>query len=394
VPTTSKRYKGKVGIDDDKGKLRISLPRCLFGKTRYIYLGLPDTPENRVTAEVKAKAIESDIAFGNFDFSLERYQNARPKYLSIVRAEKRPTTNLKDVWDKYVEFKRSSWSISTLNNQIAQATRHIHRLPFQAIDDAVAIRDWLLFDANLSQDAVKRLLVQLSAACNWAVKSGLIDTNTFKGMADDIKIQKGESEEDKIDPFTVQERDLIIEAFETNKFSRYKSGNSHSHSSYAPYVKFSFYTGCRPSEAIALTWGDIDDRFIYFNKGVVTAGKAGTVKKKGLKTQSERRFSINNQLAEILSQIKPEDAKPTDLIFGRENGKYLNQHSFRQVWKKVLNGLDIRLRTPYQTRHTFITMQIAAGESATRVGRWVGNSGAIIEKHYLGDISAIRPKEI
>ncbi|NJM60668.1 MAG: tyrosine-type recombinase/integrase [Oscillatoriales cyanobacterium RU_3_3] len=394
MPETSKRYKGKVGIDDDKGKLRISLPRSLFGKPKYIYLGLLDTPENRTLAEAKAKAIESDIAFGNFDFSLERYRNAQPRHLKIVGSEKRLTAKLKDLWDKYVQFKSSSWSISTLNNQIAQATRHIHRLPFQSVDDAVSIRDWLVFDTNLSQDAVKRLLVQLSAACNWAVKSGLIDANKFEGLAADIKMQKGENEEDKIDPFTAEERDLIIEAFETNKFSRYKSGNSYSHSSYAPYVKFSFYTGCRPSEAIALTWGDIDDRFIYFNKGVVMAGKAGTVQKRGLKTQLERRFSINNQLAEILSRIKPENAKSTDLIFGREGGKYLNQHSFRQVWKKVLNGLGIRLRTPYQTRHTFITMQIAAGESATRVGRWVGNSGAIIEKHYLGDISAIRPKEI
>ena len=260
--------------------------------------------------------------------------------------------------------------------------------------DAVFVRDWLLFEANFSQDTVKRLLVQLSAACEWAVKSGLADTNKFDGLAVDIKIQKNQSEEYEIDTFTAQERDLIIEGFASNKFSRYKSENSHFHASYAPYVKFIFYTGCRPSEAIALTWGDIDNRFVYFNKGAVTAGKAGIIKKEGLKTQWERRFSINNQLAEILAQIKPENAQPTDLVFGRECGKYLNQHSFRQVWRKVLDGLGLRFRTPYQTRHTFITMQIAAGESATRVGKWVGNSGAIIEKHYLGDISAIRPKEI
>lgn len=390
----SKRYKGKVGIDADKSKLRISLPRHLFGTTKYIYLGLSDTPENRVLAEAKAKAIESDIVFGNFDLSLERYREPRPTHLKIVSPDKKPITQLKDVWNKYVKFKTPSWSISTLNNQIAQATRHIHRLPFQALEDAVYIRDWLVFDTNLSQDAVKRLLVQLSAACDWAIKSGLTDVNKFDGLAADIKIQKNPNEEYEIDPFTVQERDLIVKGFESNKFSRYKSENSHSHASYTPYVKFNFYTGCRPSEAIALTWGDIDDRFVYFNKGAVMAGTAGIVKKEGLKTQWERRFSINNQLAEILARIKPENAQSTDLVFGREGGKYLNQHSFRQVWRKVLNGLGVRFRTPYQTRHTFITMQIAAGESATRVGKWVGNSGAIIEKHYLGDISAIRPKEI
>lgn len=393
MQASSSNGKGKPSVNADKGKLRISLPRYLFdGKRKYVYLNMSDTPRNRTLAEAKAMAIESDILFGCFDFSLQKYQNHSPK--PDLRIVPSPRLLIREIWDKYVEFKRSSWSISTLNNQIAQATRHIHRLPFQSVDDAVAIRDWLVFDTKLSQDVAKRLLVQLSASCNWAVKSKLIDANNFGELATDIKVQKGESEEGRIDPFTVQERDLIIEAFESNKLSRYKLGNSHSHASYAPYVKFSFYTGCRPSEAIALTWGDIDDRFVYFNKGVVTAGKAGIVKKKGLKTQSERRFSINNQLADILLSIKPENAKPTDLIFGREGGKYLNQHSFRQVWKKVLNELGIRLRTPYQTRHTFITMQVAAGESATRVGRWVGNSGAIIEKHYLGDISAIRPKEI
>jgi integrase len=383
----SKRSKGSVGIEVFQGRLRLHLPRSLYGgKNKYLTLGLENTDENWKIAELKAQQIESEIKFGTFDPSLERYKPQR--HLKVVKLDEAPVLTIKELWDKYVDFKRDSWSVSTLNNQVAQITRHIARFPTQSLN-AIAIRDHCM--KTLSLNATKRLLVQLSACCDYGVKSKLINDNPFKGLAVDIKLPKIDDDTD-INPFSKQERDAIIEAFESNRFSRYKGANSHA--SYAPYVKFLFFTGCRPSEAIALTWGDVTDDFVFLDKAAVKAGKNGTVLKGGLKTQSKRRFPVNEQLKGILHSIKPENLKKTDLVFGRD-GEYLNQHSFRaNVWRTVLKKLGIDYRKPYQTRHTYITLQIAAGTSSTQVAKWVGTSNQMIEDHYLGDISHIKPREI
>jgi hypothetical protein len=47
------------------------------------------------------------------------------------------------------------------------------------------------------------------------VKSKLIAVNPFLGMAADIKLPKGRGEDVDINPFSPEERDLIIEHFKT-----------------------------------------------------------------------------------------------------------------------------------------------------------------------------------
>jgi integrase len=70
-------------------------------------------------------------------------------------------------------------------------------------------------------------------------------------MAKDIQLPKSENADYDINPFTREERDVIIRRFE----------ESNHYSYYAPLVKLLFFTGCRPSEAIALQWKHISDKF-------------------------------------------------------------------------------------------------------------------------------------
>jgi integrase len=65
--------------------------------------------------------------------------------------------------------------------------------------------------ANLTPDAAKRCLTQLKAYCNWAMGEGLIDVNPFAAMK--IKTPKGAIEEQDVNPFSKEERDLIIRTF-------------------------------------------------------------------------------------------------------------------------------------------------------------------------------------
>jgi integrase len=225
--------------------------------------------------------------------------------------------------------------------------------------------------------SAKKILTQFSACCDWAVKSQLIGENPFEGMASDIKVPKGDREETDINPFTVSERDRIIQAFQENRYYRH----------YAPLIEFLFITGCRPSEAIALQWKHIANDFtnIRFEQAVVVS-QSGLTCKPGLKTQKKRNFPINNRLASLLKSIQPCDVSGEIKVFPSPEGKWIDvQNLSRRAWKTVLETLDgVKYRKLYQTRHTFITMALKNGVDVKDVATMVGNSPEIIYRHYAG----------
>lgn len=377
--------RNSVSVESCNGSLRLRLPRVVYGKVRYISVGLSDTPTNWLIAEQKAREAEYDIQYNEFDSTHEKYKH-KP-HLRIVREDEKPKEFLiKDIWHEYYEYKKTKWEVSTLENQAAQATRHINALPIQSLDDPAAIRDYLLKD--LSEDTVRRLLMQINAACKWKLGYKWIRDNPFDSVIKGLSKSKRDSDEEP-DPFTEEEMNGIISAFRKNKFSRYKTKDGYSHSSYYTYIKFLFLTGCRPSEAAALRWEDVHDKYVHFHKAVVRAGKQRLVEKEGLKTQKQRKFLIDDQMRKFFDSIKPEVFEPGDLVF-TIRGRHLNKDAFRNVFYRVLKELEIRKRKPYTTRHTYITLQVQAGTPIAHIARQTGTSASVIERHYLGGIGFMR----
>ena len=305
--------------------------------------------------------------------------------------------NLLETWDKYIDFKKPSVSPSYLAHQLQATRNHLAKFSDLPEMDAVAVRDWAM--ANLTIDSAKRLISQLSACYGWAKNSKLIDANPFTCMASEIRLprsQKADAGDREIEPFTTTERDSIIEAFKTNRFCHPFTSRNHLHSNYAAYVQFLFYTGCRPSEAIGLQWKnvDIDKQTVLFREAVVQS-PGGRIRKEGLKTQSFRRFKINGQLRQILEEVKPLNRNADSLVFPAAEGGFIVQDNFRKrVWKKILQGLELEYRVPYQTRHTFITLCLDKGIDAKDIAQWVGNSPEIIYKHYAGSRHNLQVPEI
>ena len=365
--STQKSAKGSVVILNSHDRLQL---RFRFGgKRRYLSLGLPDTPINRKFAELKAAEIEQDIFKEKFDSSLKKYKSAseREKITpTLSGTAERP--NLIELWQKYDEFKKPQVSPSTYAKDYKRHRNHIAALPVHSLDEASAIRDWLL--SNKTVDTAKRCLTQIKACCNWSVEEGSIETNPFAQMK--ITLPKGTNEYADINPFSKEERDLIIQTFARNRYYSY----------YTPYVQFLFFTGCRPSEAVALTWKHITKSVIKFRQAIVIS-EEGLVCKQGLKTQKKRDFPINNEVSKILEEIRPSSTQSDSFIFTSLKGKFLDHHNFSsRAWKSVLNRSGIPYRKNYQTRHTFITMCVEAGINSTVIGRWTGTSAKMIDKHY------------
>jgi integrase len=318
----------------------------------------------------------------------------------LVRSEEQvnhQSLNLLETWDKYIDFKRPSVSPSYLAHQLQATRNHLQKLSSSPGMDAVAVRDWAM--KSLTVDSAKRLISQLSACYAWAKNSKLIEANPFTGMASEIKLprcKKVNAGNAEIEPFTATERDSIITALKTNQFCHPFTSKNHLHSNYAGYIQFLFYTGCRPSEAIGLQWKNIDIcKGVILFQGAVVQSPGGRIRKEGLKTQSFRKFKINHQLGEILEDIKPSSCNFNSLVFPAPEGGFIVQDNFRKrVWKRVLQGLELKYRVPYQTRHTFITLCLDKGIDAKDIAQWVGNSPEIIYKHYAGSRHNLRVPEI
>lgn len=386
-----KLSKGSVGIESYQGRLRLRLPRTLYnGKQKYLTLGLADTKENRKAAEAKARQIELDILAGYFDDSLDKY---RPQtYLTLVKSQEelRKATVLADLWEKYTQFKTSQLEETTIIRDYGKIQKRIEKLPTQDLSQAVKIRDYLL--KIYSSEVAKRTLKQFNACCNWAVRSKLIDSNPFNGMASEIKSKKAGKTSRM--SFSKEERDAIIKAIENNTYTSKFAPTPHSY--YAPYVKFLFFTGCRPEEAIALKWKHIENNRIVFCEAVATDVKL----RKSTKTHDIRSFPINAQLQSFFDDIKPEEVNPEALVFPAKNTKEIDAHNFlNRIWKPVVqnlvkNGIVKQYLPQYNCRHTFITMALEAAVSVVQVAKWVGNSPEIIMKHYAGTTRQVQVPEL
>jgi integrase len=357
-----KGRKNTVGVESFRGMLRLRLPRSVFaGKQKYIYLGIADTPRNRKISQAKAQLIEAEIILEKFDFSLERYKPIR-------REEKiAESPNLAQLWARYTAFKSSSLSVTTINTDFRKVRNHINNLPTQSLNDSKQIKKILL--TTLSPGVARRTLVQLRACCNWAMEEGLIESNPFDSLPK-MRIPKTT----QIDPFTREERNQIIEAFDLDPFYHH----------YASFVRFLFWTGCRTSEAVGLQWRHLDNdlTLITFSEAVVGGVRKDT------KTHKIRRFPVNETLRQLLADLRPADWQPDGLVFLSKAGCPIDPHNFlNRAWKGVMSKLPIRYRKAYNTRHTFITLCLEEGMRVTQVAAWVGNSPKTIWEHYAGLLS-------
>ncbi|MDZ4874974.1 MAG: Tyrosine recombinase XerC [Chroococcidiopsis cubana SAG 39.79] len=377
-----KASKGAVRVKNSNGRLQLVF--SYGGKRHYLSLGFDDTPTTRSLAQMRVNQIELDLISGNFDETLAKYKpQTTLSTVSTVTPISTPVNpSLAELWEKFVEYKRPQCSENTMLFTYGHFTKYLYKLPTRDLSKASEIRDYAL--KTFPIESCKRFLVRLNACCKWAMQSGLIAENPFIGMANEIKPPKSQqsTEDEDIYPFTVMERDIIIDAIANNTFCKKHSAFKHSH--YKTYIEFLFLTGCRPSEAIALQWKHVsnDFRSISFEQAIIET-KNGKSVRDGLKTQERRRFPCNEKLKNLLQSLKPEHYDPEPLIFPGYCGGYLDTRSFRKnVWKPVLEGLGIEYRKPYQTRHTFITLALEHKLDVKDVARLVGNSPEVIYRHY------------
>ncbi|MEH2031233.1 MAG: tyrosine-type recombinase/integrase [Nostoc sp.] len=374
-----------INVDPRTKKLVIRFWVKGFPKQFFISTGLKDTKRNREIVRSKRDAIANDIVLDRFDSTLGSYQSQSTKEAAAValKESQAPTgCSLQQLWELFTQFKTSQIEQTTILQKYRTIARYIQRLPTQSLEDAPVIRDWIL--ENLTHYMAWETLNNLSCCCDWSIDSGLIPSNPFLKLK--IPKPKNKSTDDYYKAFTLEQRDLIIQSFEQSSL----------YAHYAALVKFLFWTGCRPGEAFALTWGDIsaDCCRIYIDKSCNTHRI-----KKGTKNGKKRVFPCQSgsKLQNLLLSICPADCQTDNLVFVSKTGRPMTSgivFSFWNEWKScngykhfgVVKELAIAKKTPYlkpyATRHTFATWAISSGVSPDKVALWIGDTVETVLTYY------------
>lgn len=360
----------KVSILNDRGMIRLKYR--WGGKYEFISLGLEYNDDNLVIAKAKASQIESDIIFNHYE-GKEKYEiNPRPK----------DVWNFPKILDYYLDSKHhDTTTIKSVNILKDWCARSSPKLLFPD-----KIDEWILYlkkeiprlDNNGCGYADSTIFTNvkiLRSAIYFAHDMGKIPKPQIVAKACSLIKTKSKKE---IRVYSREEINLIISAFRHNK----------NHSYYADLIHFRFLTGCRPSEAIALTWDDIiydDNRtYIRFNKRF-----ADGVLKQGLKDKRPFRYvPCNEQLQMLLGAIPKQHSL---LIFPAIKGGYIDTDNFaKRHWNTVLDGLvvlgKLKYRIPfYDERHCFGTLVCRQVSDLQTVANIMGNSPTVLQKHYLAN---------
>lgn len=212
---------------------------------------------------------------------------------------------------------------------------------------------------------------------NQAVSDELILRNPAKSIPA-TRVQKRE-----IDPFSREEADALID-----KLYEVTSGLQAIH---ACFFEFSFYTGMRPGEAMALRWSEVDTR--ARRAKVCRIRLYGEIKER-TKTKVSREVLLNDRALKALEKARLLTAARSDYVFapegtGKKSELYIRSETgSKRYWLAALRKLGMRYRRMYDTRHTYATMCLMSGMNPAFIATQLGHSVQVLLSTYAKWISS------
>lgn len=231
-----------------------------------------------------------------------------------------------------------------------------------------ALREWVA-SLGVTAKTARNILSVFRSTLDDAVNDELIQRNPL----DQIALKKLLSRTTRKsayepDPFDTAEKEAILATAEGQAKNLFQ---------------FAFWSGLRTSELIALEWGDID----WIN-GLVRVQRAVVVKtEKETKTEAGMRDVVLLPLARAALEAQ----KAHTLLEGKRvfhnprTGKpWETDGQIRKTcWVHILKRAGVRYRNPYQTRHTYASTLLSAGENAWWLAGQMGHVDVeMIFRHY------------
>lgn len=361
-----------VKVEAYRGRLRL---RWSYQGTRHnISLGFDDTALGRTVAQGKASLIDADLVTGNFDRTLAKYQ-------SDTTREKALNSSLTTVklFEQFTAYRAKGATARSMVKYAALSKRVIRFfevMPVGLVDEPTADRFRESMN-GLAPHTRKSYLVLMSGCWTWGIKQTLVTANPWGEVAKRVKVPPKQ----KDDPFTKDEVLRILNGFESDRH----------YAHYSDFVRFRFSTGCRPGEAAGLRW-----KHLSIDCGMVWIGESlSRGERKATKTNRSREFKLPLTIQTLLLKRRPVDFAPDDLVFPSPKGGAIDDHNFRnRAWEHVLKRCGVTYRTPYNTRHTFISHALERGLPPMTIAQMTGHDPEVLFKHYASAIGGYELPEL
>ncbi|OZI20529.1 site-specific integrase [Bordetella genomosp. 9] len=318
---------------------------------------LKPTPANLKRAEQHRAAILEAIIRGAFDYAATFPNSPNARKFAALPGQVETVEDYLEGWlkRKQKHLKKSTWDgyRKVVDNLLIPQFGRTMLASWKRKD----FRAW--FDGmEVTNKRFANILSVARAALTDAVQDELIDTNPLYGWS--YARPDAPKADDDIDPFSQDEQRAILRVCEPMM---------------ANQVQFAFWTGLRTSELIALDWNDVD-----LQRGVILVRKAMTTAGKGeaedTKTRAGRREVklLGPSLAALEAQrAHTQLAGDPIFIHPRARERWTGDQQIRDEWLRLLKVAKVRYRRPYQTRHTYASMMLSAGEHPMWVAKQMGH---------------------
>ena len=318
-------------------------------------LKLQPTKANLRYAENLKGEIENAIVKGIFDYAETFPNSTKARMFAKVVGDVIPVKQALETWLKGVKPQVERSTFIDYRNIVRN-----HLIPtFGDLKlselTRTHVKDWAA-EKDASRKRIANILSPLRQMLADAVDAEKIPKNPLHGWTykkrDPIKVR------DDVDPFTLEEQAAIIANLPDQA---------------ANLFQFAFWTGLRTSELIALEWGDIDSV-----RGVIWVRRA-KVRGELKPPKTEAGIREVKLLPAAVAALKAQ--KTHTFMTGQEvfhnprtSAPWEGDGAIRKTaWVYALRKAGVRYRRPYQTRHTYASMMLTAGENPVWVATQMGH---------------------
>lgn len=234
---------------------------------------------------------------------------------------------------------------------------------------APRLRDWIK-TLDCKAKSIKNITQPLRNVIEGAINDDLIEYNPFERVKLSKIISKDQFDSEfEVDPFSIDEIHRILASCPNDQVRN--------------LWKFSFATGMRPSELMALEWQMID--WVGFTVSVRQVRVVGKTSKRTKTASGKRNIDMRLAAHEALINQEKHTKLQRGLIFRNENmdDGFWSAKVLRRHWTHILLKAGVRYRNPYQTRHTFASTLLSEGGKPLYVANQMGHKTVeMINRNY------------
>jgi integrase len=215
---------------------------------------------------------------------------------------------------------------------------------------------------KLSNRRVNIILKVLRQSLDRAVAKGWLESNPARAV-DLLREERPD-----IDPLSLDEvRRMLADGLQHDEERR--------------FFAVALFSGLRPGELIGLQWHDLDwPRKLIAVRRTVSRFGTGPTKT----VESRRDVQMLPVVERALSAQRASSRLRGAWIFPNRDGGPLDLTNLRErVWRPAVRRAKLRSRPLYQSRHSFVTLMLGAGESPAWVAQQLGHTSAeMVRRRY------------